>query len=152
MHLSFNFVLLQFQQQQEQSRLHQLEISLLKDRIKMLETDNASMNLKLSKNQKDIAQRLTEIEMQIGPEDTFEDDEDEGGMADEETSVFADEHLIGQGAVQSLTGSGSSSGNTDAGIRISSTNSNLVSIVMSSNKRNSGSFEEEDEKNRESFI
>ena len=144
--------ILSFQQQQEQSELHLLEIRLLRDRIKMLETDNASMNLKLSKNQKDIAQRLTEIEMQIGPEDTFEDDEDEGGMADEETSVFADEHLIGPGVVQSLTGSGSSSGNTDAGIQISSTNSNLVSIVMSSSKRNSGSFEEEDEKNRESFI
>ena len=117
----------------------------------MLETDNASMSLKLSKNQKDVNQRLTEIEMQIGPEDNFEDDEDEGGMADEETSVFADEHLIGTGAVQSLTGSGSSSGNGDAGIRISSTNSNLVSMVMS-NKRHSGSYEEEDEKNRESFI
>ena len=118
----------------------------------MLETDNASMNLKLSKNQKDINQRLTEIEMQIGPEDTFEDDEDEGGiMGDEETSVFADEHLIGPGTVQSLTGSGSSSGNGDGGIHISSTNSNLVSMVMT-NKRHSGSYEEEDEKNRESFI
>ena len=118
----------------------------------MLETDNASMNLKLSKNQKDINQRLTEIEMQIGPEDTFEDDEDEGGiMGDEATSVFADEHLIGPGTVQSLTGSGSSSGNGDGGIHISSTNSNLVSMVMT-NKRHSGSYEEEDEKNRESFI
>ena len=104
----------------------------------MLETDNASMNLKLSKNQKDIDQRLTEIEMQIGPEDTFEDD-DEGGMADEETSVFADEHLIGSGAVQSLTGSSSSSGNRDT-----------ANMVIG--KRHSGSYEEEDEKNRESFI
>merc|ERR1719362_203165 len=59
-----------------------LEIRWLRDRIKMLETDNASMNLKLSKNQKDIAQRLTEIEMQIVPEDAFvDDDDDEGGMA-----------------------------------------------------------------------
>jgi hypothetical protein len=119
----------------------------------MLETDNASMNLKLSTNQKDINQRLNEIEMQMCPEDTFEDDEDEGGiMGDEETSVFSAEHLIGpSGTVQSLTGSGSSSGNGDNGIQISSTNSNLVSMVMT-NKRHSGSYEEEDEKNRESFI
>ena len=109
----------------------------------MLETDNASMNLKLSKNQKDISQRLAEIEMQIGPDDTYDDD---GGMADEETSVFADEHLIGPGAIQSITGSGSSSGNGDAG-----TNSNLTSMAIC-NKRNSGSFEEDEEKNRESFI
>jgi hypothetical protein len=130
-----------------------LEIRWLRDRIKMLETDNASMNLKLSTNQKDINQRLNEIEMQICPEDTFEDDEDEGGiMGDEETSVFSAEHLIGpSGTVQSLTGSGSSSGNGDNGIQISSTNSNLVSMVMT-NKRHSGSYEEEDEKNRESFI
>ena len=118
----------------------------------MLETDNASMNLKLSKNQKDIAQRLTEIEMQIGPEDAFVDDEDEGGMADEETSVFADEHLIGQGVVRSLTASGSSSGNGDAGVNISVNSGTIASMVMS-NKRNSGeSYEEDDEKNRESFI
>ena len=115
----------------------------------MLETDNASMNLKLSKNQKDINERLNEIEMQIGPEETFEDD-DEGGMADEETSVFADEHLIGSGAVQSLTGSASSSGNGETGINIGP-NSNLGS--MGNSKRHSGnSYEEEDEKNQESFI
>ena len=39
----------------------------LRDRIKMLETDNASMHLKLSKTQQDVNQRLTEIEMQMDP-------------------------------------------------------------------------------------
>ena len=33
----------------------------------MLETDNASMHLKLSKTQQDVNQRLTEIEMQMDP-------------------------------------------------------------------------------------
>ena len=152
--IQFRF-LLYFQSQPDHQPDQQqiLEIRWLRDRIKMLETDNASMNLKLSKNQKDIAQRLTEIEMQIGPEDAFVDDEDdEGGMADEETSVFADEHLIGQGVVRSLTASGSSSGNGDVGVNISVNSGTIASMVMS-NKRNSGeSYEEDDEKNRESFI
>ena len=114
----------------------------------MLETDNASMHLKLSKTQKDVDQRLTEIEMQIGPEETSAED-DEGGMADEESSVFADEHLIGSGTVQNLMGSGSSSGNGDTGVNIGA-NCNVSGISMP--KGNSGSFEEEDERNRESFI
>ena len=114
----------------------------------MLETDNASMHLKLSKNQQDVDQRLTEIEMQIGPEETSVDD-DEGGMADEESSVFADEHLIGSGAVQSLIGSGSSSGNGDTGVNVSA-NCHISRVSMP--KGNSGSFEEDDERNRESFI
>ena len=45
-----------------------LEIRRLRERIKGLESDNASMHTKLSKTQKDVDQRLTEIEMQIGPE------------------------------------------------------------------------------------
>ena len=47
-----------------------LEIQRLRTRIKCLETDNASMHTKLSKTQKDVNQRLTEIEMQIH-EDEF---------------------------------------------------------------------------------
>ncbi|XP_071749640.1 uncharacterized protein [Lepeophtheirus salmonis] len=42
-----------------------LEIRRLRERIKGLETDNASMHTKLSRTQKDVDQRLTEIEMQI---------------------------------------------------------------------------------------
>ena len=133
-------------QQQQPDRQQILEIQRLRDRIKMLETDNASMHLKLSKTQKDVDQRLTEIEMQIGPED-----QDESGMADEESSVFADEHLIGPTgvAIHSLTGSGSSSGNGDNGIVVGA-NGNITSITMV--KEISGSFEDDDENNRESFI
>jgi hypothetical protein len=47
----------------------QLEIRRLRERIKGLEGDNTSMYLKLSKTQQDVDQRLSEIEMQIGPED-----------------------------------------------------------------------------------
>ncbi len=49
-----------------------LEIKRLRDRIKCLEGDNATMHIKLSKTQKDVDQRLTEIEMQIGPDDDDE--------------------------------------------------------------------------------
>eukprot|EP00095_Tigriopus_kingsejongensis_P010287 maker-scaffold474_size162001-snap-gene-0.36 protein:Tk10287 transcript:maker-scaffold474_size162001-snap-gene-0.36-mRNA-1 annotation:"cyclic-nucleotide-gated cation" len=46
-----------------------LEIRRLRERIKVLEGDNATMHLSLSKTQKDVDQRLAEIEMQIGEED-----------------------------------------------------------------------------------
>ena len=46
-----------------------LEIHQLRERIKCLETDNASMHTKLSKEQKNVNQRLAEIEMQINDED-----------------------------------------------------------------------------------
>ena len=39
----------------------------------MLETDNATMHMKLSKTQQDVNQRLTEIEMQIGPDNDSDD-------------------------------------------------------------------------------
>ena len=48
-----------------------LEIQRLRERIKCLETDNASMHTKLSKTQKDVNQRLTEIEMQIADDQDF---------------------------------------------------------------------------------
>ena len=68
-----------------------LEIHRLRERIKCLETDNASMHTKLSKAQKDVSQRLAEIEMQINvdtdefsfeqqsqsPPEEDEDEEDE---------------------------------------------------------------------------
>ena len=50
-----------------------LEIRRLRERIKGLESDNASMHTKLSKTQKDVDQRLTEIELQIGPEEDEEE-------------------------------------------------------------------------------
>ena len=65
-----------------------MEIHRLRERIKCLETDNASMHTKLSKTQKDVNQRLAEIEMQINedefsfgqpsqsPEDEEEDEEE----------------------------------------------------------------------------
>ena len=46
-----------------------LEIHRLRERIKSLETDNASMHTKLSKDQKDVSMRLAEIEMQINEDD-----------------------------------------------------------------------------------
>lgn len=46
-----------------------LEIRRLRERIKVLEGDNANMHMSLSKTQKDVDQRLAEIEMQIGEED-----------------------------------------------------------------------------------
>ena len=45
------------------------EIHRLRERIKCLETDNASMHTKLSKEQKNVSQRLAEIEMQINDEE-----------------------------------------------------------------------------------
>ena len=66
------------------------EMRRLRDRIKMLETDNATMHMKLSKTQQDVNQRLTEIEMQIGPDvdsdDVFRgrhDDDSPGGGGDD---------------------------------------------------------------------
>ena len=47
-----------------------LEIHRLRERIKGLETDNASMHTKLSTAQKDVSMRLAEIEMQIN-DDNF---------------------------------------------------------------------------------
>ena len=57
----------------EESRKEELllEIQRLRERIKCLETDNASMHTKLSKTQKDVNQRLTEIEMQIADDQDF---------------------------------------------------------------------------------
>ena len=46
-----------------------LEIQRLRDRIKCLETDNACVHNQLSKTQKDVNQRLAEIEMQIHEEE-----------------------------------------------------------------------------------
>ena len=46
-----------------------LEIQRLRERIKCLETDNASVHNQLSKTQKDVNQRLAEIEMQIHEEE-----------------------------------------------------------------------------------
>ena len=51
-----------------------LEIRRLRERIKCLEGDNATMHLKLTKTQKDVDQRLAEIELQIEkPEDDLDD-------------------------------------------------------------------------------
>ena len=57
----------QLQQQQSDASAAILEMKRLRDRIKMLETDNASMHMKLSKTQQAVNQRLTDIEMQIAP-------------------------------------------------------------------------------------
>ena len=76
-----------------------LEIHRLRERIKCLETDNASMHTKLSKAQKDVSQRLAEIEMQINdneqdnysPEDKSElspeDEEDEDSEINRESFI-----------------------------------------------------------------
>ena len=47
----------------------QLEIRRLRERIKGLESENTTMHIKMSKTQQDVDQRLTDIEMQIGPEE-----------------------------------------------------------------------------------
>ena len=53
--------------QKKEEMIH--EIHRLRERIKCLETDNASMHTKLSKEQKNVSQRLAEIEMQINDEE-----------------------------------------------------------------------------------
>ena len=99
------------------------EIKRLRERIKMLETDNASMHLKLSKTQKDVNQRLTEIEMQIGP-DGCDDYEAQG----DDDSVFKAKGGESTGGDSGGSGGG---GNHRGGF---------------------GSLEDEEENNIESFI
>ena len=76
-----------------------LEIHRLRERIKSLETDNASMHTKLSKAQKDVSQRLAEIEMQINDNEqdglhcfsptelSQEDEEDEDSEINRESFI-----------------------------------------------------------------
>ena len=75
-----------------------LEIHRLRERIKSLETDNASMHTKLSKAQKDVSQRLAEIEMQINDNEqdglnysptelSPEDEEDEDSEINRESFI-----------------------------------------------------------------
>jgi len=73
-----------------------LEIHHLRERIKCLETDNASMHTKLSKEQKNVNQRLAEIEMQINDEDFsfFETNSQRGNDESEESQI--DENEINQ--------------------------------------------------------
>ena len=73
-----------------------LEIDHLRERIKSLETDNASMHTKLSKEQKNVNQRLAEIEMQINDEDFsfFETNSQRGNDESEESQI--DENEINQ--------------------------------------------------------
>ena len=68
-----------------------LEIRRLRERIKTLEGDNATMHMSISKTQKDVNARLSEIELQIGDETTAgtsaatgDDLEDVDATADEE--------------------------------------------------------------------
>ena len=58
-----------------------LEIRRLRERIRTLEGDNATMHLKLSRTQRDVEERLAEIEHQIGPDDHRGD---VGGNAEDE--------------------------------------------------------------------
>lgn len=76
----------------------------------MLETDNASMHLKLSKTQKDVNQRLTEIEMQIGPDDNPSDSPEEvflpptrnpGGVGKGQDSDLSNHRSLGDSQVHS---------------------------------------------------
>lgn len=51
-----------------------MEIKRLRDRLKTLETENASMSRKMSQSQKTVNQRLNEIEMQICCDSTERED------------------------------------------------------------------------------
>lgn len=107
-----------------------LEIRRLRERIKCLEGDNATMHLKLSKSQKDVEDRLTEIELQI---DT--------------------ENHVGGGSV---TGAGGKKDSTEAEEEITSAASVSCSINTSGLDEEDDCCEieeeEDEEKNRESFI
>jgi len=107
----------------------QVEIRRLRERIKGLESENTTMHIKLSKTQQDVDQRLTDIEMQIGPE---------------EPPLF-----VGVAAGKSA--------NDDCPIFVgvrSATTTTTTTSGSASCSGNSGADEEEeeDEKNRESFI
>lgn len=71
-----------------------LEIHRLRERIKCLETDNASMHTKLSKAQKDVSQRLAEIEMQINDDDYSFDPTSQSPEDDEEEDEINRESFI----------------------------------------------------------
>ena len=71
-----------------------LEIHRLRERIKCLETDNASMHTKLSKAQRDVSQRLAEIEMQINDDQDFSPDNQSPEDEDEEDSEINRESFI----------------------------------------------------------
>ncbi len=64
-----------------------LEIHRLRERIKCLETDNASMHTKLSKAQKDVSQRLAEIEMQINEDEYSFGQQSQSPEEDEEDEI-----------------------------------------------------------------
>lgn len=104
----------------------QLEIRRLRERIKGLESENTTMHIKLSKTQQDVDQRLTDIEMQIGPEEPPLLVA-AGKSANDECPIFAGDRSATTTTTTTTSGSASCSGN-------------------------SGADEEEDEKNRESFI
>ena len=107
----------------------QLEIRRLRERIKGLESENTTMHIKLSKTQQDVDQRLTDIEMQIGPE---EPPLLEGVDAVKTASNDCPNFVRNRSATTTTTttsGSTSCSGNSGA-----------------------DEEEEEDENNRESFI
>ena len=74
----------------------EIEMKRLRDRIKMLETDNATMHMKLSKTQQDVNQRLAEIEMQIGP-DVDNDEVFHGRQCDDDSPGHASGDSGGQG-------------------------------------------------------
>ena len=71
-----------------------LEIHRLRERIKCLETDNASMHTKLSTAQRDVSQRLAEIEMQINDDHDFSPDNQSPEDEDEEDSEINRESFI----------------------------------------------------------
>ena len=70
-----------------------LEIHRLRERIKCLETDNASMHTKLSKEQKNVSQRLAEIEMQIN-DDEFSFGQESRSPEEEEEDEINRESFI----------------------------------------------------------
>ena len=73
-----------------------LEIHRLRERIKCLETDNASMHTKLSKEQKNVSQRLAEIEMQINDENEFSygEQQSQSPKTDEDDEIDEDDDEI----------------------------------------------------------
>ena len=104
-----------------------MEIRRLRERIKGLESENTTMHIKLSKTQQDVDQRLTDIEMQIGPEEpSLLVGVDAGKGPNNDCAIFVGNR---SGTTTTTSGSTSCSGNSGA-----------------------DEEEEEDEKNRESFI
>ena len=80
--------------QKKEEMIH--EIHRLRERIKCLETDNASMHTKLSKEQKNVSQRLAEIEMQINDENEFSygEQQSQSPKTDEDDEIDEDDDEI----------------------------------------------------------